>query len=171
VSADDASKLIKASKASNEITIEAWVKPDNTTQSGPARIVTLSLNPSKRNFTLAQDGAKYIVRLRATPKDLNGTEQALKVGEVVTDGLSHLVYTRDASGTARFYLNGAQVGERKVKGNFSNWDADYGFGLGNEFTLNRKWLGELHLVAIYSRALSESEVQQNFNVGPEVSER
>jgi hypothetical protein len=47
-----ATKVIDAAKASHEITIEAWVKPANPTQSGPARIVSVSADTSNRNFTL-----------------------------------------------------------------------------------------------------------------------
>jgi hypothetical protein len=160
-----ATKLIEAAKASDEITIEAWVKPANATQSGPACIVTLSVNPGKRNFTLGQDSEHYQTRLRTTKTNDNGTDRALEAGEVATDDLSHLVYTRDASDAARFYVNGVQVGHRQVPGDFSNWDDGYRFGLGNEFTKNRPWQGELHLVAIYNRALGPAEVEQNYNAG------
>ena len=63
---------INAARASNALTLEAWVTPANTTQSGPARIVTLSATPQTRNFTLGQDGPAYNVRLRTTATDDNG---------------------------------------------------------------------------------------------------
>ena len=49
-----ATKIIEALKASQAITIEAWVKPANTTQYGPARIVALSGDayPTGGNFVL-----------------------------------------------------------------------------------------------------------------------
>ncbi len=53
-----ATKLIQAAKASNQVTIEAWVKPANATQRA-VRIVTLSAKPRFRNFTLDQDGKQY----------------------------------------------------------------------------------------------------------------
>jgi hypothetical protein len=37
--------------------------------------------------------------------------------------------------------------------------------IGNELTNNRPWLGEVFLIAIYNRALSATEVQQNFGAG------
>ncbi len=46
-SATAADKIINAVQASNALTIEAWLIPANTTQSGPARIVSLSLDPSR----------------------------------------------------------------------------------------------------------------------------
>jgi len=169
-SLEPATKLIEAAKASNEITIEAWVKPADADQGGPARIVTLSADPHERNFTLGQDGEGYQTRLRTTQTNDNGTDKALEAGDVATDDLSHLVYVREASGEARFYLNGVQVGQRTVGGDFSNWDDGYRFGLGNEFTNDRPWLGELHLVAIYSRALGPAEVEQNYRVGARITQ-
>lgn len=47
-----ATKVIGAAKASNEITIEAWLKPANTTQDGPARVISLSEDYYNRNFTV-----------------------------------------------------------------------------------------------------------------------
>ena len=52
-----------------------------------------------------------------------------------------------------------------ITGNFSNWDSSFLFGLANEFTMDRTWLGELHLVAIYGHDLSAAEVLQNFSAG------
>ena len=166
-SAGTATKIINACKGSNEISIEAWVKPANVTQgpSSPVRIVTLS-DPldgaHKRNFTLGQKETTYDVRLRTTATDDNGIP-SLTAGTVNTDELSHVVYTRDTSGVARFYVNGVEVGSRSdITGDFSNWSDDFQFALANEFGVDRTWLGELHLVGVYDRALSPAEVIRNF---------
>jgi uncharacterized repeat protein (TIGR01451 family) len=58
-SAGAATRIIDASRATDEISIEAWVMPANTTQGGPARIVTLSDGAVWRNFTLGQQGSSY----------------------------------------------------------------------------------------------------------------
>ncbi len=71
-SSSPAPGLIAAIKKSNAITIEAWVKPANTTQAGPARIVTLSRNTGERNFTLGQKGDAYEVRFRTASTSPNG---------------------------------------------------------------------------------------------------
>jgi hypothetical protein len=65
-------KINRSLKAANALTIEAWVKPANLTQSGPARIVTLSRDTAERNLTLGQDGAAYQARLRTTRTSQNG---------------------------------------------------------------------------------------------------
>ncbi len=67
-----AGKIAEAVRKSGEITIEAWIKPAKTTQSGPARIVTVSRDPSNRNFTLGQKAGAYEVRFRTTSTSANG---------------------------------------------------------------------------------------------------
>ena len=67
-----AAKIADAVRKSGAITIEAWIKPANTTQSGPARIVTVSRDPSSRNFTLGQKAGAYEVRFRTTSTSANG---------------------------------------------------------------------------------------------------
>jgi len=86
------------------------------------------------------------------------------IGSVKAE-LTHVVYTRDTSGRATIFLDGVQEATAEVPGNLSNWDGDYRLALSNELTRDRHWLGELHLVAIYSRALSEQQVKRNFQAG------
>jgi hypothetical protein len=171
-SAGAASKVIEAGRGSNEITIEAWVKPDNVSQDGPARIVTLSSDLQNRNFTLGQGlwGSKpsdlYDVRLRTTAVNKNGTPSVSTAAGTLQTESTHVVYTRNGAGEARIYLDGVEQASGSVGGDFSNWDVSYRLGLANELTGDRPWLGELHLVAIYDRALSGAEVSQNFEAGP-----
>ena len=86
---------------------------------------------------------------------------------VVEDELTHLLYTRSEEGVAKLYINGEQVTTANVGGNFSNWDMTYPLSIANEVSLNRPWYGDIHLVALYDRALSPAEVQQNFVAGPD----
>lgn len=71
-SSGPATKIIQAIKSSGALSLETWIKPANTTQSGPARIVTLSQDPSHRNFTLGQGGTAYEMRFRTTATSPNG---------------------------------------------------------------------------------------------------
>ena len=56
---------------------------------------------------------------------------------------------------------------------FSLWNSGFTFQMGNEATLDRPWLGTIHLVALYNRALSDKEVNRKFKEGvmPESSSR
>jgi hypothetical protein len=71
-SSGPASKLIDAAKASQALTLEAWIKPANLTQAGPSRIFTISKDTGVRNVTLAQDISGYQIRLRTTRTSPNG---------------------------------------------------------------------------------------------------
>ncbi|RMF62199.1 MAG: choice-of-anchor D domain-containing protein, partial [Calditrichaeota bacterium] len=161
-----AAEETEALKLTNAITIEAWVKPLDALQGGPARMVTLSGDPSNRNFTLGQAGDAYDVRLRTTLTDLNGTPSVASPAGTASPNLMHVVYTRDASGQVKLYIDSVEQTSSAVGGDFSNWDSAYRFALANEFSLDRPWLGEFHLVAIYDRALSPAEIGQNFLAGP-----
>ncbi len=165
VSAQPARKIIDAVRRSNAITVEAWLKPATTTQSGPARIVSISKDTSGRNVTLGQDGEVFDVRLRTTGTSANGIPSTGSPKKSLQTRLTHVVYTRDAAGSTTIYLDGKQVARGKASGNVSNWDNNQRLSLANEVTGDRPWLGELHLVAIFDRALSASDVQQNFVAG------
>ncbi|NJN66077.1 MAG: LamG domain-containing protein [Chloroflexaceae bacterium] len=168
-----ATKIINAAKASNELTVEAWVQPSALVQGTPSRIVTLSADTSYRNFTLAHGQVmgtpddRYSFRLRTTATDLNGMTGALTTPDgSLTLGLTHVVYTRDASGNTNLYLDGVSSVSGSIGGDFSNWDDTYRLALANEFGGGRSWLGEYYQVTLYRRALSATEVGNNFAAGP-----
>ncbi len=162
-----ATKLNTSITASNEITIETWISPANITQGGPARIFSMSNGTSARNLTLGQEADFYDVRLRTTTTGINGDSPSLSspVGSLTTN-LTHVVYTRDATGTALLYINNVLVSSVVVAGDLSNWDSTYQLMIANEFTSNRPWLGTFDLIAIYSRALTTQEIKNNYMVGP-----
>jgi mono/diheme cytochrome c family protein len=164
-SVEPAHKITRSLKKANACSLEAWLKPANDRQKGPARILTLSNDPNRRNFTLGQDGRRYDVRLRTTSTSANGTPSVAAPDRSVRPQLTHVVYTRDAAGRAQIYVNGKLGTSQRIKGNFSNWDSSFRLCLANEGTGDRPWQGELHLVAVYSRALTKEEVDQNYRVG------
>lgn len=65
----------------------------------------------------------------------------------------------------RLYLDGLEVAQGTQTGGFANW-GDYFLALANQPSVDRPWLGELHLVASYDRALDAAEVDVNFAAGP-----
>ena len=171
-SAEPATALIEAVRRSNAITVEAWIKSSEINQTGPARIVTISADQLNRNVTLGQGMANdqpnlYNVRLRTTATDENGQPALSTPPGAVSLALTHVVYTRDSDGAARIYVDGELAVGGSVAGDLSNWSSDYRLALGNELTEDRPWLGEYFLVAVYNRALSQEEVRQNFQTGPE----
>ncbi len=67
-----AERLTTAVQKSNAFTLEAWITPAKESQTGPARIVTLSRDHGSRNFTLGQDENHYEMRFRTTTTSANG---------------------------------------------------------------------------------------------------
>ena len=162
-------RMITSIRRSGEITIEAWIRPANVRQQGPARIVSLSQNGSNRNFTLGQDGDKFDVRLRTTSTTSNGLPSISTAAGTLKTALTHVAYTRTRSGRATIYLNGESKAAEKVDGSLRNWDDSFRLTLANENGGGRPWLGTYNLVAVYSRSLTADEVRQNFRAGAEVN--
>jgi hypothetical protein len=167
-------RLIEAIRSTNAMTLETWIQPANTSQNGPARIVTLSPDANMRYFSLGQGlgdsepSSLYDMRLRTTMTDVNGIPSLSTQANTLATELSYVVYTRDATGTARMYLNGSEAANGTIGGDLSNWqDNGFHLALANELSLDRPWLGEYRFVAIYNRALSASEVEQNWMAGSE----
>ena len=162
ISDGPATKVNEACLASNEITMEVWHKPANTTQGGPARMVSISQDSTNRNISFMQNGGEHHVRCRTTTTGNNGMNPTTTAPTIVTDRMLKGVYSRDEEGAAKFYIDGKEVGAAAVGGDFSNWDPSYRIMLGNEEAAfvgtNRFWLGELYYVAIYSEALTPDEL-------------
>lgn len=162
-------RIIKSVQWSGEFSIEAWIEPTTLDQSGPARIITLSRNSSRRNFTLGQDGDKFDVRFRSTSSDSNGLPSLNTNQQKIKTEKTHVVYTRDRSGLTRLYLNNRLVNEKMMSGDLSNWDDAHFFALANEIGGGRAWKGKYFLIAIYNRDLQPGEVANHFAAGTNFS--
>ena len=161
-----------------EFSIAAWVRPSQTMQGGPARIVTLSEDFSERAFSLCHglnggtQADVYNVRVRTTGTSQNGIPSlTTHEGAVIQDDISHVVYTCSEDGRVAIYINGIlqetvfrDMGTAVVAsptGEF-NWDLQAGLALGNELVGGRAWQGDYHRVEIYDRALTEQEVTDRY---------
>jgi hypothetical protein len=160
-----AKRLNDAVKRSNALTLEAWITPANTSQSGPARILTLSSASNERNFTLGQDGDRYQVRFRTSETNARGAPYLNGSSGSVETRLTHVVFTRDATGTASLYVNGERQATHEVGGDLSNWDDGFRLAIANEFSNDRPWKGTFHRIAVYSRALTAKEIRTQ-SAGP-----
>lgn len=175
---DPATKIIEGCVATDELTVEGWVKTSDITQNGPARMITCSIDASNRNFTLGQGhfgepGNQLEMRIRTV---LDNETSSWTGAGTFTEALTHIVFTRNADWEFKGYINNVEIasfngeavlgdGTYFVNGEFANWDETYRFGVGNEMAAPRAWQGQLHLVAVYNRALTAEEVSQNYNAG------
>lgn len=147
----------------NGLTIELWLQTENLNQTGPARILSYSIDTALRNFTVGQWRDQLVVRLRTTKTNLNGTSPQLIIADTFNSiSFQHLVITYDLS-EQKVYINGEQKARSDVlKGNFSNWDQSCNLAIGNEVTGDRPWKGKIYYVAVFDRALTEKEIHNNY---------
>lgn len=135
----------------NQITVEAWVRTNVTGvykkifTNGSAVGVYLSIGPSPFNtyFGVVTSGTSGSA---STTTDLS------------TTSYSHLVGTYNGT-TVALYINGTLVSSAAASGTISTGATTYisGYPSGGE-----RWDGAIDAIKVYNRALSASEVTQNF---------
>jgi hypothetical protein len=160
--------LVAACRATNEISIEVWMIPADKTPLQLSRILSIADDPVKRNVELLEEreddqrSVRYTLRLRTnkTGEDAKPPLQTPKLPRASTP--QHVVYTRDAAGMARLYVNGIEQVRAPIPGDFSTWDASYHLVLGNTLDGARPWRGTYQSVAIYSQALTPDDVKQSY---------
>ena len=157
-----ATALTKALVKSGDLSVEVWFRPANLSQTGPARIVSISQDPFNRNFTLGQLGSSLVMRLRTTATNANGMNPHLATGAGVLNGKrQHVVFVRKGQKHS-FYVDGKLVASGNVPGDLGNWDHSYPLLLGNEATADRTWEGDVYSVTFFNRALTKAEVAKRF---------
>jgi len=155
-------RLVKGSG----LTLELWIQTEDLKQSGPARILSYSIDTRFRNFTIGQLREKLAVRLRTTETSPNGMNPHLIIDDTFNyKGPQHMVVVYNFS-EQRVYINGELKAQSEIlKGNFSNWDPSCIIVIGNELTGNRPWKGKIYYVAVFNRPLTEQEIRENYLTG------
>jgi hypothetical protein len=142
-----------------------------------ARIVSYSAGQNSRNFTLQQTLYNYDFLLRTNAEDANGIPLTTLNGdpqlstpneaEVLQATLQHVVATYDPIEGRRIYVNGVLVTQADPVpgGTLGPWQANMAFVLGNEASSDGLFEGTFRLAAIHRRALTEEQINQNFDAG------
>lgn len=164
-------RIVPACKVSDEVTLEAWVTPANTTQTGtttdqPARIITFTVtNIGQHLIGIGQLGGVWAAQVRtdAAGLDSHGGNPILTNGVVETK-LTHLVVVSTGS-QRRLYVDG-MVAVDDFGGLLDTWDPTFFVAIAGDPNRRNTWLGTIDLVAVYDRALSEAEVMTNHLAGP-----
>ncbi|MFK8023548.1 MAG: chitobiase/beta-hexosaminidase C-terminal domain-containing protein [Ilumatobacter sp.] len=162
-STSGAGKIVNPVKQSKEITVEMWLSAANLGQTDVMPI-GISANPNARSFGMIQNGEDIVAYMRTRDTNSRG-EPPTSANGVVEDQMFHLVYTRAEDGTTKLYVNGNEVASGLIGNNLGNWVQSHRLHLGSERDNSREWLGTYYLVAFYDRALTRSEVVQNFAFG------
>jgi len=134
----------------SSVTFEAWVKPDNN--SGYRRIYDKNYN-NTYNFSISNTSTFYIY--------INGN-YSISSTTVDNNQWNHIVATYDNT-SAIFYKNGIVVNTNSFShGAVGSNSADLRIGT-NHDSLSSKFYGDMGSCKMYSKALTASEVLQNYN--------
>jgi len=162
-------KITSMIASTGEYTIEAWVAPANVAQTS-AWIVSYSGSDTTRNVTLAQKAMQYQAVTRSDKTDANGGKTPLLTDMTnfpAQAALTHLVLTYDPQNGQKIYENGvlASAKDTVAGGSLASWDNTFALVLGAETNGKDQWLGVIKFVAIHNRALTATQVMQNYNAG------
>ena len=144
----EAPSWLETAVRQGEFAIRLRVRSDSPQQSGPARIFTMSQDPTYRNLTIGQRGPNLDVRLRSAETSLNGIPSFDVVDVFATSVWRdiHLVINR---ASMRLRVNGkTAVSKRFDEPPLTSWDDEYRIAFGNELTGDRPWLGEINLAEV-----------------------
>lgn len=160
-----AAKIHAACRATNELTLEAWVAPDRAVMPFDGVLIALSSDNQDRNFALAQVRGQFEASLRLDTTDAAGRPVLETPSALAAPRPTHLVFTRAANGAERFYVDGELRSSRTRPGGFSTWSADFRLTAGDERTEERPWEGVLRRLAVHSCALGPVEIERNYRRG------
>jgi VanZ family protein len=88
--------------------VEAWFQTESVSQTGPARIVSISDSPWRRNVMLGQEGQALHFRVRNQSNGENGTRRELVCANVLGEGRTHIVAAYN-HGVSTIFRNGTQA--------------------------------------------------------------
>jgi hypothetical protein len=167
-STSSSQKIAMLAQGTGEYSFEAWVNPNNVAQT-EAYIMSYSGSDKTRNATLAQSAQGYEGRTRSSNTDTDGTPPLItaQAENLAQAALQHVVLTYDPVNGQTLYVNGTVAPDKDPSpgGSLASWDSTFALALGSEVTGKEQWTGTIKFAAIHSRALTASQVLQNFNAG------
>jgi hypothetical protein len=163
-------RIAQQCASTGAVTVEVWIIPTLATQVGNtpgqfARVATMSVNAGARNFAIGQQGGAWAMQARTNNPSVDVQGSPILSGSSVITTPTHLVLTANVSARA-LYVN-SQLAANDGLGGGLNWQPGYRLAFGAEASGNNPWKGTLLLVAIYDRVLTDSEIGQNFFLGPD----
>lgn len=137
----------KSAKRAESLELSLELQPQSSTQSGPARILTISEDIYDRNLMLAQDGDDLVLRLRSEDTNSNGVldgHPVARVEDVLQAGRWVSIDIGIHPGRLTIAIDGRLELEAALPpAVLATWNSSFGLALGNEMTCNRPWLGEI----------------------------
>jgi hypothetical protein len=154
--------------------MECWIEPTEPFSSGSSRVISLSLNDAETGFVLDQDFSEnandkslgYSVRMQTTTTGASGYPAIIPADKIDHLNLQHVAYVRDSTGDELLYVNGKVVAEGFRPSEQKIWNNNFYLRLGNENDMAHPWEGTFYSMAVYNKALSKSDINHNFDLGP-----
>lgn len=162
-------KLNDFIRSSGEYSIETWVIPANVTQEN-ANIISYDAGSAQKNFALTQTLYSYRHHHRSDQSDGDGQPllSTRDAGEILQSSLQHVVATYDPVSGRNIYVNGERIDVAEPVAqstSIANWDDTFALVMGQSAANDSTWLGKIRMAAVHNRALSESQIRQNFDAG------
>ena len=163
-------KLADRLKLTNSYSIEAWIIPSNVTAEN-ARIISYSAGDTARNFSVSQTLYNYEFMNRSSNTDAEARPSLMTndEDEDLQAALQHVVMTYDPVDGQKIYVNGVFTDDVDMNnmagGSLIDWNENYAFVLGSEVDGSNAWSGKLRLVAIHDAALTQEQINQNYELG------
>jgi hypothetical protein len=171
------SKLYTSSTASDKVSLETWMETGNLSMDA-ARLIQYGPEDGtlERNWDLLQYAKNIEFRLRTSA----GKTIALRTTNnpiAAANTVYHVVATYEAynastgKGGMRIYVNGVlsisnqEAGTLDATGT-NAWTSSYTLALGNRpVNLDKDWQGKMYMMAVFSTALSQTDVSANYVAG------
>ncbi|MEM9566044.1 MAG: LamG domain-containing protein [Actinomycetota bacterium] len=149
-----ATDLVDALVAAKAFTVEGWIRPDNLTQNGPTRLVSVSDGSKKEdvNVHLGIEDERLSFRLRTGCRPI-----WFRTGRLST-AATHVAAVFDR-GDVVLYVDGRPIMAAELDDPaLDGWDRTYPLLIGNERTLDRPFEGVAASIAFHDRALDAAEI-------------
>lgn len=135
-------------KRSAQLHVDLRVLPASGSQTGPARILTISEDLVARNLMIGQEGDDLIVRFRRPGSDLNGMPAFVVRDVLDADRWRDLSVDVDP-GNVDVRVDGVtRVHRRLPPDALAGWDSSFRLALGNEVIGQRPWVGRIDAAVI-----------------------
>jgi hypothetical protein len=140
-------------------TVEVWVKTNVTSQNG----FWFEKGTVNTQYSLFQEGTVIQWRQRLTSGAL--TSLSTTTANFINTSNWYQVVGTFVSGSRRLYINGVQVNSDTLSGTIDTNAGGMSIGVYGGYNGSRSYYynGNLSVCKVYNRALSASEIQQNFN--------
>jgi hypothetical protein len=114
VPAEKSRQFAHAAMNVNSFTLIARVTPANTTQDGPARIISFSADPMNGNFDLGQDGRRIAFRICTGVSEVQGERLRIETVPLLEAGADTFVAASYDGAVAQIHVNGELEGRRNL---------------------------------------------------------